>query len=70
MNTDLVRSARGGDRTRKRLPSRDFKSLASTGFATRAGCARYLLPLTASRRSDWKRLPARAIAEHRIKLTA
>ena len=41
MNADLVRSARGGDRTRKRLPSRDFKSLASTGFATRAATSSY-----------------------------
>lgn len=29
-------SARGGNRTRTKLPSRDFKSLAYTSFATRA----------------------------------
>ena len=31
-----ITNARGGTRTRMGLPPRDFKSLASTGFATRA----------------------------------
>ena len=43
------RSARGGIRTRTGLPPEDFKSQASTSFATRAGRPRNIPPAPAAR---------------------
>jgi hypothetical protein len=41
---DAGYSARGGIRTRTGLPPGDFKSQASTSFATRAGCGPVIYP--------------------------